>query len=125
VLALIPTPVRAAVGDEEARIVTPGIAAAGPASPPASIDASVTDLWFTTPPSAKASTLFVALYHDQGLIPVKLVDFDLSVNVRSASEIRPRRITELPMILQSAGIVKKDSFAAASVWLNEMSKMVR
>jgi 4-hydroxythreonine-4-phosphate dehydrogenase len=59
-------------GDEEARAIRPGILLSG-------IEADgplVPDAAYRRP-----YDLFVAMYHDQGLIPVKLVDFDLSVNV--------------------------------------------
>ena len=65
-------------GDEEARVIAPAIAAmrerlgdqvllSGPLVP---------DAAFRMPLDC-----FVAMYHDQGLIPVKLVDFDESVNM--------------------------------------------
>lgn len=64
---------------EEARIITPAIDAArnegihvvGPVSP---------DTAFT--PAGRASTdVFVCMYHDQGLIPLKALAFDDAVNV--------------------------------------------
>jgi 4-hydroxythreonine-4-phosphate dehydrogenase len=58
-------------GDEEARIIVPAIAATnaiGPLVPDAAFRRTDVDA-------------FVAMYHDQGLIPVKLVDFELAVNV--------------------------------------------
>ncbi len=67
------------LGDDEARLVAPAIAAAraegidahGPLVP----DAAFRDHL------GGATDGLVALYHDQGLIPVKLIDFDEAVNV--------------------------------------------
>ncbi|QDU70928.1 4-hydroxythreonine-4-phosphate dehydrogenase PdxA [Mucisphaera calidilacus] len=66
-------------GDEERRLITPaiemarqhGIRAEGPF--PA-------DTLFT-PSNLDRYDLFVAMYHDQGLIPVKMIAFDSAVNV--------------------------------------------
>ena len=69
-----------AFGDEEIRIIAPAIKqlnAAGPAvfSGPAVPDAIFRD-------AAQGSfDAVIAMYHDQGLIPLKLLDFDTAVNV--------------------------------------------
>ncbi len=81
-------------GDEESRLIAPAIAAAlalpelkelqqrsglfieGPLVPDAVFRAAVHPQTATPPPDA-----VVAMYHDQGLIPLKLVDFDAAVNV--------------------------------------------
>jgi 4-hydroxythreonine-4-phosphate dehydrogenase len=73
-------------GDEEARLVRPGMALArarlgpdvtitGPLVPDAAYRHALLD-----GPDLRYD-LLVALYHDQALIPVKLVDFELAVNV--------------------------------------------
>lgn len=65
-------------GDEERRLIKPAIEVARKAG----IDARgpfPADSLFTTPNLAKYD-LFVAMYHDQGLIPVKLLAFDQAVN---------------------------------------------
>lgn len=65
-------------GDEEQRIITPAIELARKAG----IDARgplPADTLFT-PPNLKKYDLFVAMYHDQGLIPVKMLAFDSAVN---------------------------------------------
>src|SRR5205085_186249 len=67
-------------GDEEARIITPAIAqaqkdCAGELSGP-----HVPDVVFRQALDGKFDAV-VALYHDQGLIPVKLIDFDEAVNL--------------------------------------------
>jgi 4-hydroxythreonine-4-phosphate dehydrogenase len=68
-------------GDEEARLIAPAIARArgeagecelaGPLVPDAVFRQHLDGRWDAV----------VAMYHDQGLIPVKLVDFDEAVNV--------------------------------------------
>jgi 4-hydroxythreonine-4-phosphate dehydrogenase len=75
-------------GDEEGRIIVPAIAAAraalsdvpgaqitGPLVPDALFRAAVHG------PPAERPDAVVAMYHDQGLIPLKLLDFDQAVNV--------------------------------------------
>jgi 4-hydroxythreonine-4-phosphate dehydrogenase len=81
-------------GDEESRLIAPAIAAAlalpelqalhagsglsivGPLVPDAVFRAAVHPPAGTPRPDA-----VVAMYHDQGLIPLKLIDFDDAVNV--------------------------------------------
>jgi len=69
-------------GDEEARVVAPAIARAR-----ALLPAAVTVTGPHVPDTVFRDHLYgrfdavVALYHDQGLIPVKLVDFEEAVNV--------------------------------------------
>jgi 4-hydroxythreonine-4-phosphate dehydrogenase len=77
-------------GDEEARLVVPAIAAARarlarPGGSGAPIDAVITgpcvpDAVFRQAALGQFDAV-VALYHDQGLIPVKLLHFDDAVNV--------------------------------------------
>jgi 4-hydroxythreonine-4-phosphate dehydrogenase len=67
------------MGDEEARLITPaielaqhaGILASGPYPGDTVFNAAVNGKF----------DLVVAMYHDQGLIPVKLLERDLAVNV--------------------------------------------
>jgi 4-hydroxythreonine-4-phosphate dehydrogenase len=61
------------IGREEIEVIAPAIASAGAAVVEGPL---VPDAAFRMRYDA-----FVAMYHDQGLIPVKLVDFDESVNV--------------------------------------------
>jgi len=65
-------------GDEEARIIKPAIASASEQLADKAIIEGplVPDAAFRMPYDC-----FVAMYHDQGLIAVKLIDFDQSVNV--------------------------------------------
>jgi len=72
-------------GDEELRIVTPAIARARQLLSPATATATVTgphvpDAVFRDHLDGRHDAV-VALYHDQGLIPVKLIDFEEAVNV--------------------------------------------
>ena len=70
-------------GDEEAKIIIPaikqakaeGIAASGPLVP----DTAFT--WLGKRPATPPFDAYVAMYHDQGLIPFKMVAFDTGVNV--------------------------------------------
>jgi 4-hydroxythreonine-4-phosphate dehydrogenase len=72
-------------GDEEARLVTPAIERARQRLQHEGIDAEVSgphvpDVVFRQA-AGGAFDGVVALYHDQGLIPIKLLDFDEAVNV--------------------------------------------
>jgi 4-hydroxythreonine-4-phosphate dehydrogenase len=72
-------------GDEEARLITPAIAAARARLEEAGISCElsgphVPDVVFRQA-ARGAFDAVVALYHDQGLIPVKMLHFDEAVNV--------------------------------------------
>lgn len=66
------------LGDEDADIIAPALAE--PMPPASLLGPLVPDAAFRDAVNGKYDAL-VAMYHDQGLIPVKLVDFDESVNV--------------------------------------------
>ncbi|MBX3161613.1 MAG: 4-hydroxythreonine-4-phosphate dehydrogenase PdxA [Deltaproteobacteria bacterium] len=66
------------LGDEDADIIAPALAA--PCPPAQLLGPLVPDAAFRDAVHGRYDAL-VAMYHDQGLIPVKLVDFDESVNV--------------------------------------------
>jgi 4-hydroxythreonine-4-phosphate dehydrogenase len=66
------------LGDEDADIIAPALAA--PCPPATLLGPLVPDAAFRDALGGRYDAL-VAMYHDQGLIPVKLVDFDESVNV--------------------------------------------
>jgi 4-hydroxythreonine-4-phosphate dehydrogenase len=73
-------------GDEEARLVVPGIELARARLAGEGIPAQVTgphvpDVVFRQAACERAHDAVVAMYHDQGLIPIKLLDFDAAVNV--------------------------------------------
>lgn len=66
------------LGDEDADIIAPALE---PAIPPATlVGPLVPDAAFRDAVNGRYDAL-IAMYHDQGLIPVKLIDFDESVNV--------------------------------------------
>lgn len=72
-------------GDEEARLVVPAIAEAQRRLASASLAARVTgphvpDAVFRQAAQGEFDAV-VALYHDQGLIPIKMLDFDRAVNL--------------------------------------------
>lgn len=66
------------LGDEDADIIAPALAE--PFPPSTLLGPLVPDAAFRDAVHGRYDAL-VAMYHDQGLIPVKLVDFDESVNV--------------------------------------------
>jgi 4-hydroxythreonine-4-phosphate dehydrogenase len=73
-------------GDEEARLVVPGIEQARARLAAAGVSAEVSgphvpDVVFRQAACEQAHDGVVALYHDQGLIPIKLLAFDEAVNV--------------------------------------------
>lgn len=99
------------LGDDEARVIAPAIEAlrrelgdaaeiAGPLVP---------DAAFRQP-----FDLFVAMYHDQALIPVKLLDFDDSVNVTLGLPIvRTSPDHGVAHDIAGRGLARPDSFIAA------------
>ena len=108
-------------GDEEVRIVRPGIDAGKGRLRDAGIDAVVEgplvpDAAYRRPYDVPdvPYDLFVALYHDQGLIPVKIVDFDLAVNVTLGLPI-VRTSPDHGVAYDIAGkkLARKESFSAA------------
>jgi len=66
------------LGDEDADIIAPAIEI--PCPPAALLGPLVPDAAFRDALHGRYDAL-IAMYHDQGLIPVKLVDFDEAVNV--------------------------------------------
>jgi len=66
------------LGDEDAEIIAPALEQ--PCPPATLVGPLVPDAAFRDAVHGRYDAL-VAMYHDQGLIPVKLVDFDESVNV--------------------------------------------
>ncbi len=66
------------LGDEDADIIAPALEA--PCPPATLLGPLVPDAAFRDAVHGRYDAV-VAMYHDQGLIPVKLIDFDESVNV--------------------------------------------
>jgi 4-hydroxythreonine-4-phosphate dehydrogenase len=67
-------------GDEEARIITPAIEALNREMPGVFSGPHVPDAVFRQAAEGQFDAV-LAMYHDQGLIPLKLLDFDTGVNV--------------------------------------------
>jgi 4-hydroxythreonine-4-phosphate dehydrogenase len=101
-------------GDEEARIILPGIEAGRRRLHAAGLIASVEGPLVPDAAYRKPYDLFVALYHDQGLIPVKIVDFDLAVNVTLGLPIvRTSPDHGVAYDIAGKGIARDESFGAA------------
>ena len=66
-------------GDEESRLITPAIEMAKAAG--VDVHGPIPADTAFTPAKLEQYDLFVAMYHDQGLIPVKMLAFDQAVNV--------------------------------------------
>jgi len=64
---------------EEQRQKNPKISLIGPI-PPDTMWITPAQAWYNPDTSVKAADGYLALYHDQGLIPVKLMAFDYAVN---------------------------------------------
>jgi 4-hydroxythreonine-4-phosphate dehydrogenase len=105
-------------GDEETRIVAPGIAAARLRLAREEIDAElfgpcVPDVVFRQAASGQFDAV-VALYHDQGLIPVKLLHFDDAVNVTLGLPfVRTSPDHGTAYDIAGTGRARADSFLAA------------
>jgi 4-hydroxythreonine-4-phosphate dehydrogenase len=67
-------------GDEEARIIAPAIEALNRENPGVFSGPHVPDAIFRQAADGEFDAV-LAMYHDQGLIPLKLLDFDTGVNV--------------------------------------------
>ena len=77
----------------------------------ASLSASAQHLWWNLEGQTDG---LVAMYHDQGLIPVKLIDFDDAVNVTlGLSIIRTSPDHGTAYDVAGRGIARATSFAAA------------
>jgi len=111
-------------GDEEARVVAPGIAAGRARLAAAGIAASVEGPLVPDAAYRRPYDLFVALYHDQGLIPIKLVDFDLAVNVTLGLPIvRTSPDHGVAYDIAGKGRARKESFDAALRLASDMSRV--
>lgn len=64
---------------EQEREKRPGLRLDGPV-PPDTLWVKPAQAWYNTSPSNAAHDAYLALYHDQGLIPVKLMAFDRAIN---------------------------------------------
>ncbi|HEY9603057.1 MAG TPA: 4-hydroxythreonine-4-phosphate dehydrogenase PdxA [Allocoleopsis sp.] len=64
---------------EQERQNRPGLSLDGPV-PPDTLWVKPAQAWYNTSPPSSACDAYLALYHDQGLIPVKLMAFDRAIN---------------------------------------------
>ena len=105
-------------GDEETRLVEPALALARTRLGAMGIDAAVTgphvpDVVFRQA-AGGAFDAVVALYHDQGLIPVKLLHFDEAVNVTLGLPfVRTSPDHGTAFDIAGTGVARPDSFLAA------------
>jgi 4-hydroxythreonine-4-phosphate dehydrogenase len=105
-------------GDEEERLVVPALALARRRLESAGVPAEVTgphvpDVVFRQA-AGGAFDAVVALYHDQGLIPVKLLHFDEAVNVTLGLPfVRTSPDHGTAHDIAGKGIARADSFLAA------------
>jgi 4-hydroxythreonine-4-phosphate dehydrogenase len=106
-------------GDEESRVIGPAIAVARLQLAAAGIDAElsgpeVPDAVFRAHAVDGKSDAVVAMYHDQGLIPVKLFDFDEAVNVTLGLPlVRTSPDHGVAYDIAGRGVARTTSFAAA------------
>ena len=105
-------------GDEESRVITPAIAAARSQLEALGLAATlsgphVPDVVFRDHSDGKSDAV-VAMYHDQGLIPVKLIDFEEAVNVTLGLPIvRTSPDHGVAHDIAGRGLARTTSFAAA------------
>jgi 4-hydroxythreonine-4-phosphate dehydrogenase len=71
---------RGAFGDEETRIIAPAIGRLNALHPGVFTGPAVPDAVFRDAARGDFDAV-IAMYHDQGLIPLKLLDFETAVNV--------------------------------------------
>jgi 4-hydroxythreonine-4-phosphate dehydrogenase len=113
-------------GDEEARVIAPAIEAARGRLEAAGVTAElvgprVPDAVFREHADGRFDAV-VAMYHDQGLIPVKLVDFEDAVNVTLGLPIvRTSPDHGVAYDIAGKGVARTASFAAALKLARELS----
>jgi 4-hydroxythreonine-4-phosphate dehydrogenase len=109
-------------GDEEARIVVPAIAAARERCDAEISGPHVPDVVFRDHLDGKFDAV-VALYHDQGLIPVKLIDFEDAVNCTLGLPI-PRTSPDHGVAhdIAGKGVARTTSFFAALSLARHMAR---
>lgn len=114
-------------GDEEQRIIAPGIAAGRARLAAAGVTADVggplvPDAAFRDGLDGARWDVLVAMYHDQGLIPVKLVDFEDAVNVTLGLPIvRTSPDHGVAYDIAGQGKARARSFAAALALADRMA----
>jgi 4-phospho-D-threonate 3-dehydrogenase / 4-phospho-D-erythronate 3-dehydrogenase len=109
-------------GDEEGRLIAPAVAAAtaegldadGPVAP---------DTVFYKALDFRRYDIVVCMYHDQGHIPFKLLNFDSGVNVTAGLPIVRTSVDHgTAFDIAGKGIAKWDSMAEAILMAGEMAR---
>ncbi len=102
------------LGSEEIEIITPAIAKARESTLANIIGPLVPDAAYRTQLRGHSPDLFVAMYHDQALIPIKLIDFEKTVNVTvGLPVIRTSPDHGTAYDIAGNGVARHQSFAAA------------
>lgn len=109
-------------GDEEARLISPAIGAGERAFAPAVVTGPhVPDAVFRDHLEGRYDAV-VALYHDQGLIPVKLIDFEEAVNLTLGLPlIRTSPDHGVAHDIAGRGVARTTSFRAALSLAQELN----
>lgn len=77
-------------------------------------------------PPAERPDAIVAMYHDQGLIPLKLLDFDQAVNITLGLRVvRTSPDHGVAYDIAGRGLARPDSQAAALTWCERLSRARR
>ncbi|BAC09597.1 4-hydroxythreonine-4-phosphate dehydrogenase PdxA [Thermosynechococcus vestitus] len=120
------------LGQEEVTWLIPWLAAAqqqypeveliGPV-PPDTLWIGAADAWWGRPAPATAYDAYLALYHDQGLIPVKMLAFREAVNTTIGLPfIRTSPDHGTAFDIAGTGVADPQSFLAAIAWAQTLSK---
>lgn len=109
-------------GDEESRIISPAISALDEEFPGCFTGPHVPDAIFRDAAAGRYDAV-LAMYHDQGLIPLKLLDFDTAVNVTLGLP-KPRTSPDHGTAFDIAGkgIARPDSMIHAIRLAAELSR---
>ncbi|MFN4065787.1 MAG: 4-hydroxythreonine-4-phosphate dehydrogenase PdxA [Thermosynechococcus sp.] len=91
--------------------------------PPDTLWIGAADAWWGRPSAAPAYDAYLALYHDQGLIPVKMLAFREAVNTTIGLPfIRTSPDHGTAFDIAGTGMADPQSFLAAIAWAQTLSK---
>jgi len=114
------------LGHEEETTIVPAMARARERWPDVSVEGPLVPDHAFREPSAARFDLLVAMYHDQALIPLKLLDFDHTVNVTAGLPIvRTSPDHGVAYDIAGTGAARPDSFFAAFDLAVEMAERRR
>jgi 4-hydroxythreonine-4-phosphate dehydrogenase len=109
-------------GDEEGRLIEPAVAAARAAG----LDATgpvAADIAFYRALNDRIYDIVVAMYHDQGHIPFKMLNFDTGVNITAGLPIIRTSVDHgTAFDIAGRGIAKWDSMAEAILMAGQMAR---